>query len=156
MQRRTENDQMKIWRNCYIINKWVVYLFKKHRQMRVNMHHLGTITQCQCVEKDLTHLMTFQLLRANAFTRFQLRASENVIPEVQIIDGKKSILGIFKFGTNPFIILFPKDPSRQAHDVNITSPQRRCNVMTLHRRWGDVIFTSYARWDLSDYYFFSC
>ena len=37
--------------------------------------------------------------------------------------------------------------SRQAHDVNITSPQRRCNVMTLHRRWGDVIFTSCARWD---------
>ena len=36
--------------------------------------------------------------------------------------------------------------SRQAHDVNITSPQRRCNVMTLHRRWGDVIFTSCARW----------
>ena len=30
------------------------------------------------------------------------------------------------------------------HDVNITSPQRRCNVMTLHRRWGDVIFTSCA------------
>ena len=24
--------------------------------------------------------------------------------------------------------------SQQAHDVNITSPQRRCNVMTLHRR----------------------
>ena len=36
--------------------------------------------------------------------------------------------------------------SRQAHDVNLTSPQRRCNVMTLHRRWGDVIFTSCARW----------
>ena len=36
--------------------------------------------------------------------------------------------------------------TRQAHDVNTTSPQRRCNVMTLHRRWGDVIFTSCARW----------
>ena len=36
---------------------------------------------------------------------------------------------------------------RMCHDVNITSPQRRCNVMTLHRRWGDVIFTSCARWD---------
>ena len=24
--------------------------------------------------------------------------------------------------------------TRQAHDVNTTSPQRRCNVMTLHRR----------------------
>ena len=30
--------------------------------------------------------------------------------------------------------------SQRAHDVNITSPQRRCNVMTLHRRLGDVIF----------------
>ena len=39
--------------------------------------------------------------------------------------------------------------SQQAHDVNTTSPQRRCNVMTLHRRWGDVIFTSCARWDVS-------
>ena len=34
--------------------------------------------------------------------------------------------------------------SQRAHDVNITSPQRRCNVMSLHRRWGDVIFTSCA------------
>ena len=24
--------------------------------------------------------------------------------------------------------------TQQAHDVNTTSPQRRCNVMTLHRR----------------------
>ena len=31
-----------------------------------------------------------------------------------------------------------------------TSPQRRCNVMTLHRRWGDVIFTSCVRWDRSE------
>ena len=29
--------------------------------------------------------------------------------------------------------------SQQAHDVNTTSPQRRCNVMTLHRRWADVV-----------------
>ena len=28
----------------------------------------------------------------------------------------------------------PKDCSQRAHDVNITSPQRRYNVMTLHRR----------------------
>ena len=35
-------------------------------------------------------------------------------------------------------------------DVNIMSPQRRCNVMTLHRRLGDVIFTSYACRALSD------
>ena len=34
--------------------------------------------------------------------------------------------------------------STSLHDVNITSPQRRCKVMTLHRRWGDVIFTSCA------------
>ena len=27
-----------------------------------------------------------------------------------------------------------EEASRQAHDVNITSPQRRCNVITLHRR----------------------
>ena len=32
--------------------------------------------------------------------------------------------------------------SQRAHDVNTTSPQRRCNVMTLHRRWGDVVLTS--------------
>ena len=43
------------------------------------------------------------------------------------------------------------DLPRQAHDVNTTSPQRRCNVMTLHRHWGDVVFTSCARWDLPTY-----
>ena len=37
----------------------------------------------------------------------------------------------------------------QRHDVYTTSPQRRCNVMTLHRRWDDVVWTSCARWDLS-------
>ena len=36
--------------------------------------------------------------------------------------------------------------SQQTHEVYTTSPQRRCNVMTLHRRWGDVVQTSYARW----------
>ena len=33
--------------------------------------------------------------------------------------------------------------TQRAHDLNITSPKRRCNVMTLHRHWGDVIFTSW-------------
>ena len=46
--------------------------------------------------------------------------------------------------------MFANAPSQRAHDVNIMSPQRRCNVMTLHRRWGDVIFTSCARWVLWD------
>ena len=35
---------------------------------------------------------------------------------------------------------------QQAHDVNRTSPQRRCNVMTLHRRWANVVWTSCACW----------
>ena len=35
--------------------------------------------------------------------------------------------------------------SRQAHDVNTTSPQRRCNVMTLHRRCIYVMATLYLR-----------
>ena len=34
--------------------------------------------------------------------------------------------------------------TQRAHDVNITSPQCRCNVMTLHGRRGDVVFTSCA------------
>ena len=36
--------------------------------------------------------------------------------------------------------------TQRAHDVYTTSAQRRCNVMTLHRRWGDVVLTSCARW----------
>ena len=32
-----------------------------------------------------------------------------------------------------------KHISQLAHDVDITSPQRRCNVTTLHQRWGDVV-----------------
>ena len=31
------------------------------------------------------------------------------------------------------------NPAQQTHDVYTTSSQRRCNVMTLHRRWGDVV-----------------
>ena len=42
---------------------------------------------------------------------------------------------------------FSYDSSRQAHDVNITSPQRRCNVMTatLYLRCIDVEATLYLR-----------
>ena len=36
------------------------------------------------------------------------------------------------------------DITQQAHDVYTTAAQRRCNVMTLHRRWGDVALTSCA------------
>ena len=36
--------------------------------------------------------------------------------------------------------------SQRSHDVYTTSAQRRCNVMTLHRRWGDVVLRSCARW----------
>ena len=42
------------------------------------------------------------------------------------------------------VICFYEETTQRAHDVNITSPQCRCNVMTLHRRWGDVVFTSCA------------
>ena len=37
--------------------------------------------------------------------------------------------------------------SQRAHDVYTTSAQRRCNVMTLHRSWGDVVLTSCVRWE---------
>ena len=40
----------------------------------------------------------------------------------------------------------PKKSTQRAHDVYTTSAQRRCNVMTLHRHWGDVVLTSCARW----------
>ena len=39
--------------------------------------------------------------------------------------------------------------SQRAHDAYTTSPQRRCNVMTLHRRCGDVVLTSCACWGSS-------
>ena len=38
-----------------------------------------------------------------------------------------------------FTELPPLKTSQRAHDVNTTSLQRRCNVMTLHRRWADVV-----------------
>ena len=31
-------------------------------------------------------------------------------------------------------------------DVYTTSLQRRCNLMTLHRRWGGIVYTSCAHW----------
>ena len=43
--------------------------------------------------------------------------------------------------------LFEEKRAQQAHDVYTTSAQRRCNVMTLHRRWGDVVLTSCACWE---------
>ena len=54
-----------------------------------------------------------------------------------------------------FLICAPNEDSnppllmhcpQRAHDVYTTSAQRRCNVMTLHRRWGDVVLTPCACW----------
>ena len=36
--------------------------------------------------------------------------------------------------------------AQRTYDVYTTSHQRRCNVMTLHRRWFDVVSTLRARW----------
>ena len=37
--------------------------------------------------------------------------------------------------------------SQQAYEVYTTSAQHRCNVMTLHRSWDDVVLTSCACWE---------
>ena len=42
----------------------------------------------------------------------------------------------------PSVCLF----SQRAHDVKMTSYQRRCDVMTSHRVRSDVILTSCAFW----------
>lgn len=39
--------------------------------------------------------------------------------------------------------------TQQGHDVYSTSLQRRCNLMTLHRRWYIVASTSCAHWECS-------
>ena len=36
--------------------------------------------------------------------------------------------------------------SQQAHNIKMTSYQRRCDVITSHRRWYDVILTLCAHW----------
>ena len=54
------------------------------------------------------------------------------------------------YSKHTFVCLFfALASSQRAHDFNTTSAQRRCNVMTLHRRWGDVVLTSCACWVLS-------
>ena len=40
------------------------------------------------------------------------------------------------------------DPTKRAHDVKMTSYQRRCDVMTPHRYWYDVILAPNAHWVL--------
>ena len=36
--------------------------------------------------------------------------------------------------------------TQQAHNIKMTSSQRRCDVSTLHRRWYDVMLTLCAHW----------
>ena len=36
--------------------------------------------------------------------------------------------------------------TQQAHNMKMTSYQRRCDVITSHRRWYDVILTLCAHW----------
>ena len=44
------------------------------------------------------------------------------------------------------IINFHQVPSRRAHDVKMTSYQRRCDVITSHRSLYDVILAPNAHW----------
>ena len=39
-----------------------------------------------------------------------------------------------------------KKPTQQAHNIKMTSYQRRCDVITSHRRWYDVILKLCAHW----------
>ena len=36
--------------------------------------------------------------------------------------------------------------TQQAHNIKMMSYQRRCDVITSHRRWYDVILTLCAHW----------
>ena len=51
---------------------------------------------------------------------------------------------VFDIRRSLFTLPFDVIGSKRTHDVYTTSSQRRCNVMTLHRRWGDVVYTSCA------------
>ena len=42
--------------------------------------------------------------------------------------------------------MLPEDPAKLAHDVKMTSYERRCDVMTSHRRSYDVILAPNAHW----------
>ena len=55
---------------------------------------------------------------------------------------------IFRLQITIFVSFFsvPLKATQRAHDVYTTSARRRCNVMTLHRRWADVVLTSCACW----------
>ena len=45
--------------------------------------------------------------------------------------------------------LYKKDSPQWAHNVKMMSYQRRCDVITSHRRWYDVILILCACWDTS-------
>ena len=55
---------------------------------------------------------------------------------------------IFRLQMAIFVSFFsvPLKATQRAHDVYTTSARRRCNVMTLHWRWSDVVLTSCACW----------
>ena len=41
------------------------------------------------------------------------------------------------------------DTTQWAHNVKMTLYQRRCDVITSHRRWYDVILMLFACWEYS-------
>ena len=57
-------------------------------------------------------------------------------------------LRAFKFAPNPRCGMreFTLERTQWAHNVKMTSYQRRCDVITSHRRWYDVILMLFACW----------
>ena len=47
-----------------------------------------------------------------------------------------------------YVLVHGLDVTQQAHNIKMTSYQRRCDVITSHRRWYDVILTLCARWEV--------
>ena len=74
------------------------------------------------------------------YINFKLRVSirRSVDIDIGAKLSRKKLFGEFEsYDINPKLIIqvpYKDEHSQQTHDVYTTSPQRRCNVMTLHRR----------------------
>ena len=106
----------------------------------IKMHHWHEIF-CNALKRSRSskrQSQTFWLLFLQAFTHFIL----TLIPCVLSLRKTRRLGKLIPISSHlrtPFADLRQKQISpQQTYDVYITSAQRRCTVMTLDRRWGNV------------------
>ena len=111
--------------------------------------HKNRFVMAQAIQKDRIRLVYFcNFEKGRHLLRHPICLRAHQAPSK--IGSTRNKMNLLPEGPNlPFIVdlSFRRKTTQWAHNVKMTSYQRRCDVITSHRRWYDVILMLCACWE---------